>query len=73
MKTVIQIETRTTNKKYINFILQSKLSVNTELIWLRIGECPSNSPLLKIMEPRPQRGQGPLFLRNGEIRGHSPT
>ena len=25
-----------------------------------IGECPSNSPF-------------PLFLRNGEIRGHSPT
>ena len=37
MKTVIQIETRTTNEKYINFILQSKLSVNTELYgdWLR--------------------------------------
>jgi hypothetical protein len=23
------------------------------------------------MEPRPRRGRGPLFLRNGEIRGHS--
>jgi hypothetical protein len=32
---------------------------------LRIGECPSNSPFLKDNGAR-----GPLFLRNGEIRGH---
>jgi hypothetical protein len=39
---------------------------------LRIGECPTLHSL-KIMEPRPRRGRVPLFLRNGEIRGHSPT
>ena len=25
------------------------------------------------MEPRPRRGRGPLFLRNGVLRGYSPT
>ena len=34
----------------------------------RIGECSRNSPFHKNNGAR-----GPLFLRNGEIRGHSPT
>ena len=41
---------------------------------VRIGECPRVTlHSLKIMEQRPRRGRGPLVLRNGEIRGHSPT
>ena len=38
-----------------------------------IGECPSNPPFLKNNGAEAQKGRGPLFLRNGEIRGHSPT
>jgi hypothetical protein len=30
------------------------------------------SIIIKIMEPRPRRDRGPLFLRNGELLGHSP-
>jgi hypothetical protein len=40
---------------------------------LRIGEFQVTLHFLNIMEPRPRRDRGPLFLRNGEIRGHSPT
>ena len=39
-----------------------------------IGESPSICPFLKkIMDTRPWRGRLPLFFRNGQIRGLSPT
>ena len=37
---------------------------------LRIGEFQVTLHFLKIMKSRPRRDRGPLFLRNGEIRGH---
>ena len=40
---------------------------------LSIGECPSNSPFLKNNGAEAPKGPRPIVLRNGEIRGHSPT
>ena len=44
-------------------------------IWqISIGECPSNSPFLKNKGAETPKGLRPIdYLRNGEIRGHSPT
>jgi hypothetical protein len=48
-----------------NWISNNYTDLNKQL---RIGECPSNSPFLKN-----DGAEAHCFLRNGEIRGHSPT